>query len=335
MALAGPAPIEERPLRLESRPEPEPGPGELLVRVDACAICRTDLHIVEGDLPLARSPIVPGHQIVGRVVGGGPGATRFERGRRVGIAWLRRTCRHCELCGSGRENLCERAEFTGYHADGGFAEYAVAPEDFAYALPDTFTDAQAAPLLCAGIIGYRALKLAAVPAGGRLGLFGFGSSAHVTLQLARARGCEVFVCTRGAARRELARALGAVWAGDVSDRPPASLDGAIVFAPAGEIVPRALASVARGATVALAGIYMTALPPLDYARHLAQERVLRSVTANTRADGEEFLAAAARVAIRPQVTPFPLSEANTALLRLARGDLEGSGVLLTALASGL
>jgi alcohol dehydrogenase, propanol-preferring len=329
MSLAGPAPVESAPLRCESRATPTPGPDEVLVRVIACGVCRTDLHIVEGDLPLVRSPVVPGHQVIGRVEAMGSQARRFRAGDRVGIAWLRRTCGTCEACRRGRENLCERSEFTGYHADGGFADYAVVPESFAYALPPVFGDAEAAPLLCAGIIGYRALKRSDVPPGGRLGIYGFGASAHVTLQVARARGCEVFVCTREASHRALARELGATWVGDIGDTMPAKADGTILFAPVGDLVPLALQNLARGGTLALAGIYMTPVPSLDYERDLFYERNLRSVTANTRADGEELLAEAARIPIRPATTTFPLEDANQALALLKRGGFAGAGVLLT------
>jgi propanol-preferring alcohol dehydrogenase len=329
MSLAGPAPIESAPLRCDSRAAPPPGPDEVLVRVIACGVCRTDLHIVEGDLPLVRSPVVPGHQVVGRVEAMGSQARRFRAGDRVGIAWLRRTCGACEACRRGRENLCERSEFTGYHADGGFADYAVVPEAFAYALPPVFGDAEAAPLLCAGIIGYRALKRSEVPPGGRLGIYGFGASAHVTLQVARARGCEVFVCTREASHRALARELGATWVGDIGDAMPAKADGTILFAPVGDLVPRALQNLARGGTLALAGIYMTPVPALDYERDLFYEKNLRSVTANTRADGEELLAEAARIPIRPTTTTFPLEDANQALALLKRGGFAGAGVHLT------
>jgi alcohol dehydrogenase, propanol-preferring len=329
MSLAGPAPVESAPLRCESRATPTPGPDEVLVRVIACGVCRTDLHIVEGDLPLVRSPVVPGHQVIGRVEAMGSQARRFRAGDRVGIAWLRRTCGTCEACRRGRENLCERSEFTGYHADGGFADYAVVPEAFAYALPPVFGDAEAAPLLCAGIIGYRALKRSDVPPGGRLGIYGFGASAHVTLQVARARGCEVFVCTREASHRALARELGATWVGDIGDTMPAKADGTILFAPVGDLVPLALQNLARGGTLALAGIYMTAVPSLDYERDLFYERNLRSVTANTRADGEELLAEAARIPIRAATTTFPLEDANQALALLKRGGFAGAGVLLT------
>ena len=329
MSLAGPARVESAPLRCESRAAPSPGPDEVLVRVIACGVCRTDLHIVEGDLPLVRSPVVPGHQVVGRVEAMGSQARRFRAGDRVGIAWLRRTCGTCEACRRGRENICERSEFTGYHADGGFADYAVVPESFAYALPPVFGDAEAAPLLCAGIIGYRALKRSDVPPGGRLGIYGFGASAHVTLQVARARGCEVFVCTREASHRALARELGATWVGDIGDTMPAKADGTILFAPVGDLVPVALRNLARGGTLALAGIYMTPVPSLDYERDLFYERNLRSVTANTRADGEELLAEAARIPIRPATTTFPLEDANQALALLKRGGFAGAGVLLT------
>jgi alcohol dehydrogenase, propanol-preferring len=297
-------------------------------------MCRTDLHVVEGDLPLRRTPIVPGHQVVGRVERVGGAVRRFHRGDRVGIAWLRRTCGVCAYCASGRENLCDRPEFTGWTHDGGYAEYAVAPEMFAYAIPDEFGDEQAAPLLCAGIIGYRALKLAAVPRGGRLGIWGFGSSAHVTLQVARARGMDVFVATREASRREHARDLGAAWVGDLGEPMPDRVHGGIVFAPAGELVPTALSALDKGGTLALAGIYMSQIPALDYAL-LFEERSLRSVTANTREDGRELLADAARIPIRPTVTTFALEEANHALGLLKRGEVPGTGLLRTGFTSGL
>ena len=329
LVLSAPAPVETAPLRLEARPVPSPEAGEILVRVSASGVCRTDLHIVEGELPLVRPSIVPGHQVVGRVERAGSSARRFQPGDRVGIAWLRNTCGLCEACRSGRENLCERAEFSGYHADGGFADYAVVSESFAYAIPPVFGDAEAAPLLCAGIIGYRALKLSEVKPGGRLGIYGFGASAHVTLQVARARGCEVYVCTREESHRALARRLGATWVGGIGDAMPAKAHGTILFAPVGELVPVALRNLARGGTLALAGIYMTAVPPLDYDRDLFYERTVRSVTANTRADGEELLAEAARIPIRTATTTFPLEQANRALALLKRGGFAGAGVLLT------
>jgi len=334
MQLEGAAPVGDSPLRAVERAVPEPGPGEVLVRVSACGICRTDLHIVEGELPLVRSPIVPGHQVVGRVERVGAGVSGRRAGERVGVAWLGRTCGRCAYCGTGRENLCESAEFTGYHADGGYAEYALARADFAYAIPDQFDDARAAPLLCAGIIGYRALRLSRVIPGQRLLMYGFGSSAHVTMQVALARGVEVFVCTREPAHRALARTLGAAWTGALTDRPPAPAHGAIVFAPAGELVPIALANLAPGGTLALAGIYMTAIPRLDYA-DLHRERTVTTVTANTRDDGRELLAEAGRIGVRPTVTTFPLEQANVALQALKAGAFAGSGVLLTAAGAGV
>jgi alcohol dehydrogenase, propanol-preferring len=327
MELRDPGPITASRLKEARQPVLEPGPGELLVRVAACGICRTDLHIVEGELALPRAPIVPGHQVVGRVEQAGRGAARFGLGQRVGIAWLRWTCGECRFCRSGRENLCERAQFTGYHADGGYAEYAVVPDAFAYPVPEIFGDAEAAPLLCAGIIGYRALRLSDVQPGGRLGMYGFGSSAHITLQVAVARGCDVYVCTRTPAHRALARELGAVWVGDLGDAMPVATDGTIIFAPAGELVPPALRNLAPGGTLALAGIHMSQIPPIDYA-DLYRERAITSVTANTRADGEELLVEAARIPIHPAVTTFSLAEANEALQRLKHGAIAGSGVLV-------
>jgi propanol-preferring alcohol dehydrogenase len=328
MLLRHPAAIGTRPLAAATVPAPEPGPGEIRVRVRACAICRTDLHVIEGELPPRRLPVVPGHQVVGTVDALGPGAGRFRRGERVGIAWLRATCGACAACRAGAENLCEASRYTGWDADGGYAEQAVVAEAFAYPIPDPFGDAEAAPLLCAGIIGYRALARSEVPPGGRLGLYGFGSSAHVVIQLARHRGCEVFVATRSAGHRALARRLGAAWTGDTAEPMPAPLDGAIVFAPAGAIVPVALRAIRRGGTVALAGIHMTPIPALEYAPHLFHEKRLTSVEANTRADGEALLREAAAVPIRPAVTLFPLAEANEALARLAADRIDGTGVLV-------
>jgi alcohol dehydrogenase, propanol-preferring len=329
MLLRQPAPVADRPLRLDDVPDPVPGPREILVEVRACGICRTDLHVVEGELPMLRTPLVPGHQVVGRVAGRGAEASRFREGDRVGIAWLRRTCGRCLYCATDRENLCERAEFTGWHADGGYAEYAVVDEEYAYAIPTGFDDVHAAPLLCAGIIGYRALRLAAVRPGGRLGMYGFGSSAHVTIQLARDRNMEVYVCTREPAHRELAAALGAAWTGDLHEPMPHRTEGTILFAPAGELVPVALRNLARGGTLALAGIYMTPIPRLEYEAELFYERGVRSVTANTRADGAAFLAEAAQARVRLATTEFPLEVANQALELLKQGVISGSGVLLT------
>ena len=329
MLMRQPGEVADRPLRMEEVAVPTPRAGEILVEIRACAICRTDLHVVEGELPALRTPLVPGHQAVGRVVGRGRDATRFREGDRVGIAWLRRTCGACLYCATDRENLCERAEFTGWHADGGFAEYAVVDEEYAYSIPSVFNDVEAAPLLCAGIIGYRALTLAAVRPGGRLGMYGFGSSAHVTIQIARARNLEVYVCTREPGHRQLARTLGAAWVGDLREPMPHRTEGTILFAPAGELVPVALRNLARGGTLALAGIYMTPVPRLDYEADLFYERGIRSVTANTRADGAALLAEAARAGVRLTTTEFPLEVANQALELLKVGALTGTGVLLT------
>jgi propanol-preferring alcohol dehydrogenase len=309
-------------------PDPEPRAGEVRVRVRAAAICRTDLHIIEGDLPPRRLPVVPGHQTVGVVDRVGPGAARFRAGDRVGIAWLRWTCGACDFCRAGAENLCEASRYTGYHEDGGYAELTVVPEAFAYPIPAAFSDTDAAPLLCAGIIGYRALRRTELARGGRLGLYGFGSSAHVVIQIARHRGTEVFVATRAPGHRELARRLGAVWVGDAAEPIPAALDAAIVFAPAGAIVPPALRAVRKGGVVVLAGIHMSPIPTMEYGPHLFHEKTLRSVEANTRRDGEELLREAAGIPIRPSVTRFALEAANEALVALKADRLDGTGVLV-------
>lgn len=322
------APIETRPLRAVTLLRPEPGPGQIRIRVTACGVCRTDLHVIEGDLRAANLPLVPGHQVVGVVDALGAGVSRYRPGDRVGFAWLRGTCGACGYCAAGRENLCGDSVYTGYNRDGGYAEAAVVHEDFAYRIPEGFADAEAAPLLCAGIIGYRSLKRADLPPLGRLLLVGFGSSAHVVLQIARHRGHEVFVVTRGPGHQALARRMGAAWAGGPGDRLPALAHSAIVFAPAGETVPAALEAVGPGGTVALAGIHMSAIPPLDYEKHLFHEKRLQSVEANTRVDGRELLEAAAEIPIRPKVTRFPLAEANEALIALKTGRIDGSGVLV-------
>ncbi len=327
MQLRVAAPVAERPLHLGDVPVPEPGEREVLVRVSVCGVCRTDLHVVEGELPDPVLPLIPGHQVVGRVERNGPGCERFQTGDRVGIAWLRHTCQRCEHCRSGQENLCTGSRYTGYHADGGYAEYAAVHEDFAYGIPDCFDDAEAAPLLCAGIIGYRALRRAAVPAGGRLALYGFGSSAHVVIQLAKHRGSEVYVATRGAGHRALAAELGAAWTGDAYDLPPVSVDGAIIFAPVGALVPVALRAVGPGGTVVSAGIHMSAIPEMPYDECVFHEKVLTSVEANTRQDGAELLAEAAEIPIRPRVTTFSLEEANEALVQLKQDGFDGTGVL--------
>jgi len=328
MTLRRQAPIDSRPLERVELPDPEPRPGEVRVRVRASAICRTDLHVIEGDLAPHCLPLVPGHQVVGIVDRLGPGCRRFRLGDRVGIAWLRETCGVCEFCRAGAENLCEASRYTGYDADGGYAELAVVAEAFAYPVPAGFEDVEAAPLLCAGIIGYRSLRRTELAHGGRLGLYGFGSSAHVVIQIARHRRMEVFVATRAAGHRDLARRLGAAWTGGVTDRAPAPLDAAIVFAPAGEIVPLALRAVRKGGIVVLAGIHMSPIPAMEYEPHLFHEKTLRSVEANTRQDGEDLLREASEARIRPSVTPFPLEAANDALIALKADRLDGTGVLL-------
>ncbi|MDP2480343.1 MAG: zinc-dependent alcohol dehydrogenase family protein [Candidatus Palauibacterales bacterium] len=330
MVLGRIAPIEERPLELRDIPDPVPGRGEIRVRVLACGVCRTDLHVIEGDLPAPDLPRVPGHQVVGVVEASGPDCSRFEPGDRVGIAWLRETCGTCEFCRAGQENLCESSRYTGYHADGGFAELAVVREDFAYRIPDAFGDVQATPLLCAGIIGYRSLRRARLPDGGRLGLFGFGSSAHIVIQVARHRGGEVYVATRGESHRALARDLGAVWTGGAYDPIPTPLHSAIVFAPAGEIVPIALRSLRKGGTVSLAGIHMSPIPEMEYEPCLFHEKTLQSVEANTREDGRELLREAAEIPVRASTTVFPLEEANEALARLKHDGIDGTAVLRVA-----
>lgn len=328
MVLDRQAPIGTRPLRAARWPDPVPAPDEIVVRVRACAVCRTDLHVIEGDLPPRRLPLVPGHQVVGVVETAGPACRRFSPGDRVGIAWLRGTCGRCPACRGGRENLCPDSVYTGYHADGGYAELAAVPEAYAYSIPDRFADREAAPLLCAGIVGYRALERSRLPRGGRLGLFGFGSSAHVVMQIARHRGAEVFVATRDAGHQALARRLGAAWAGDAAGRMPAVLDSAIVFAPAGEIVPAALRAIGPGGTVALAGIHMSPIPSLTYADCLFHEKTLTSVEANTRADGEALLREAAEVPVRPVTSTAPLEAANDVLGRLRADRIEGTAILL-------
>lgn len=322
-AVERPGPIDSGPLRKVRRTVPEPGPGEVLVKVEACGICRTDLHLCEGDLPAKRPGVVPGHQAVGTVVDRAV-ADRFATGDRVGIAWLRGTCGVCEFCRQGSENLCPRSTYTGWDADGGFAEYAVVPQDYAYALPTDRPAVELAPFLCAGIIGYRSLLRANLPPGGRLGIYGFGSSAHLTAQLATAQGAELFVMTRGEGNRALARELGAVFVGETADRPPVPLDSAIVFAPAGDVVPYALEALKPGGTVAVAGIYLSDVPALNYERHLFHERDLRSVTANTRRDGEELFRLLARLPVSAQTTVVPFDAVDRALADVAHGRASGS-----------
>jgi propanol-preferring alcohol dehydrogenase len=320
--------VEERPLEPADLPQPQPGPGEVRLRVQACGVCRTDLHTVEGDLGLPRLPLVPGHQIVGVVEERGEGATRFEPGQRVGVGWLYKTCGRCEFCRQGLENLCADAQFTGLHADGGYAEAMVVPEGFAYPIPDGFSDVAAAPLLCAGIIGYRALRLSQIKPGQRLGMYGFGGSAHVTIQVARHWGCQVYVFTRSEGHRQLARELGAAWVGQAEDTPPEKLHSAVIFAPAGKLVLDALRVLERGGTLALAGVTMTPIPEIDYDQLLYWERGVRSVANFTRQDARELLQIAAEVPIQTTVQTFPLEEANEALLALKRSEIDGTGVLV-------
>jgi propanol-preferring alcohol dehydrogenase len=328
MAVRRAGPAETRPLGLIARAVPEPGPGEIRVKVTLCGVCRTDLHVVEGDLPPLRDAVVPGHEVVGVVDALGPGATGWSRGDRAGVAWLQGTCGTCRFCRDGRENLCADGRFTGYAVDGGYAEFVVVRADWAYRIPDAIGDAEAAPLLCAGIIGYRALAVSGVRPGQRLGLYGFGGSAHIAIQVARHRGCEVFVCTRGEKHRDLARRLGAAWVGGAGEPPPLSLDAAILFAPAGTIVPEALAALDRGGTLAVAGIHLSQIPPLDYDRHLFHEKTLRSVTANTRRDGLDLLRVAAEISIRTHTQSFPLESANEALLALRDDRLDAAAAVL-------
>lgn len=321
--------METAPLELTEVPDPVPGEGEVRVRVKACGICRTDLHVIEGDLPFLGRKVIPGHQIVGEVDLLGRGAHRFKIGERIGIAWLRHTCGECRYCLGGQENLCELSSFTGYHAPGGYAEYAVVPQAFAYPIPGTFSDTEATPLLCAGIIGYRSLKRSLCGPGQTLALYGFGSSAHIVIQIARHWGCKVYVCTRGEKHMKLARDMGAEWSGQKVEDMPVLADSAIIFAPAGDLVPLALRRLRKGGTLALAGIYMTPIPEMDYEEHLFYEKNVHSVTANTRQDGMELLQVASEIPIRPQMEVFPLEKANEALLKLKQDKIQGTGVLVT------
>ena len=314
-------------LRLEELPVPTPAEDEILLRVSVCGVCRTDLHVVQGDLQPSKTPVVPGHEIVGTVAAVGSTAHGFAIGDRAGVAWLRSTCGECVWCRSGAENLCRHSRYTGWDEDGGYAEYAVVPAAFAYHVPESIENVQMAPLLCAGIIGYRSLRRADVPPGGRLGIYGFGASAHLTAQLAVAQGVEVFVMTRDESARRLALELGASWAGGATDEPPVRLHSAIVFAPAGELVPHALAALDQNGTVALAGIHLSDIPSLNYRRHLFREKTLTSVTSNTRADGAEFLLLAGRIGLHATVTPYRFEAAPDALRDLAADDVRGVAVL--------
>ena len=324
--LRAPAKVETNPLEFAELAAPEPGEGEVRVRVRACGVCRTDLHVIEGELPPRASPVIPGHQVAGAVEKTGKNARRFVIGARVGVAWLHKTDGTCEYCRRGAENLCDAPEFTGYTVNGGYAEYIVAPESFLYPLPEGFADEQAAPLLCAGIIGFRALRLSGIKPGARLGFYGFGASAHVAIQVARHWNVEVYASTRDLRHQKLARELGAAWAGGTFDEPPKKLDAAIVFAPAGEIVPAGLKALKKGAVLVLGGIHMSPIPSFDYDL-LYQERMVRSVANNTRKDGEDFLRIAAEIPIRTHVEIFPLRDANRALQALKNDAIPGAAVL--------
>ena len=324
--LHNPAKVETNPLEYTDFPAPEPAAGQVRVRVRACGVCRTDLHVIEGELPPRKSPVIPGHQVVGIVEKQGPGAHRFPLGARVGIAWLHKTDGTCEYCRASAENLCDNPLFTGYTVNGGYAEHVVAAQDFIYAIPEGFADEQAAPLLCAGIIGFRSLRLSGAKPGARLGFYGFGAAAHVAIQVARHWNMEVYASTRDARHRKLALELGAVWAGGTLDQPPKSLDAAIVFAPAGEIIPAALKALKKGGSLVLGGIHMSPIPSFSYDL-LYQERVIRSVANNTRNDGEDFLRVAAEIPIRTHVQVYPLAEANRALNALKNDAISGAAVL--------
>ena len=322
-----PGPMSSGPLVATDRPDPVPGRGEVLLKVRVCGVCRTDLHLAEGDLTPRHAGVIPGHEVVGEVIGQGPGAARFGIGERVGVAWLGGTCGACRFCLRGQENLCLSPTFTGWDRDGGYAELITVAENFAYRIPETFSDEEAAPLLCAGIIGYRALTRAELPIGGRLGIYGFGGSAHLAAQIALYRGARVYVMTRSAQARALALDLGATFAGGAEEQPPDPLDAAILFAPAGGLVPVALRALDRGGTLAVAGIHLSDIPPLHYADELFEERQLRSVTANTRADGEEFFRLAAEIPLRPTTVPYPFEAADRALRDLAEDRITGAAVL--------
>jgi len=330
MAVTKPAAIETNPLQLMELERPRPGAGEILVRVHACGVCRTDLHVAEGDLPPRQQWVVPGHEVVGEVAELGVSCRRFTVGARVGIAWLRQSCGRCRYCLRGSENLCSDARFTGWDCNGGYAQWTTVREDFAYALPSAIADEQVTPLLCAGIIGYRAIKRAEVKPGMTVGLYGFGGSAHLALQVLQYWRCRVLVMTRGGKHQELAREMGADWTGRADERPPAPLDAAILFAPAGNLVRPALEALERGGVLAVAGIYLSEIPPLDYARHLFYEKELRSVTANTRQDGEEFLKIAGEIPIRTHTVPMALEDANRALQMLKHDELKGAAILRIA-----
>jgi len=324
--LNSPARIETNPLEFTDVPAPNPDKGQVLVRVHACGVCRTDLHVIEGELPQRKSPVIPGHQVVGVVEKQGEGSDRYAIGARVGVAWLHHTDGVCQYCRRGEENLCDNPTFTGYSVDGGYAEYIVASEDFVYAIPEGFRDEQAAPLLCAGIIGFRSLRLSGIQPGGRLGFYGFGAAAHIAIQVARHWNVTVYASTRNARHQKLALELGAAWAGGTLVAPPEKLDAAIVFAPAGEVVPAALAALRKGGVLVLGGIHMSPIPSFRYDL-LYQERMIRSVANNTRQDGQDFLRIAAEIPIRMHTQVYPLSEANRALNALKNDAIPGAAVL--------
>jgi len=326
MVLTASGPIEGSPLVATELPTPDPDPGQIRIRVRVCGVCHTDLHSVEGELALPKIPVVPGHQIVGVVDALGAGVARFQVGDRVGVPWLHRACGTCDYCRRGDENLCESAQFTGLHVDGGYAEYTLAPADFAYAIPDVFEDAEASPLLCAGIIGYRALRLSEIQPGQRLGLYGFGASAHIAIQIARHWDCQVYVFTRSESHRQLARALGAVWAGDARDDPGTRLHSSITFAPAGWIVPEALRILDKGGTLAINAIHMSPIPEMPYDL-IYHERTLRSVANSTRQDAQDLLEIAAEIPIKTEVQTFPLEGANRALQALKASQIDGAAAL--------
>jgi propanol-preferring alcohol dehydrogenase len=326
--VSAPGPVEGEPLRFVEKPIPVPRSDELLVRVRTCGVCRTDLHVVEGDLPVHRSRVTPGHEVVGVVAGTGAAVTGYDLGERIGVAWLRRTDGTCGYCRRGAENLCKDSLYTGWDADGGYAEYTTVPAAFAYRLPGEVEDTALSPLLCAGIIGYHALQRASLPSGGRLGLYGFGGSAHLCAQVALAQGATVHVLTRGESSKRLALELGAASAGGAYDPPPEPLDSAILFAPVGDLVPVAMRALDRGGILSIAGIHLTDTPPLNYERDLFYEKELRSVTSNTREDGREFLALSARYGVRATTHSYPLSQAQRALQDLKAGRFDGAAVLV-------
>lgn len=330
MVVEKPGPIEKNPLKLRDLSTPEPASGEILIRVEVCGVCRTDLHVAEGELSPHQSSVVPGHEVVGRVEKLGEGASHFRIGDRVGVAWLHQSCGHCSYCQRNQENLCDAPKFTGYDVNGGYAEYLVAPEAFVYAMPSEVEAREAAPFLCAGIIGYRALKRSEVQRGQRLALYGFGGSAHIVIQIARYWECEVYVISHNKHHHKLAYEMGASWVGTAEETPPKKFDSAIVFAPVGHLVLPALENLQKGGTVALAGIYMTPIPEMDYMKYIFEERNLRSVTASTRQDGRELLKLAAEIPLHTHTQEYPLDEANEALRSLKKGEIDGAGVLQIA-----